>query len=373
MSRCFPYPPPGYVRNGASGQALIESIKRERESAKIEKRKEKKKEKKEKRDKKERREEKSSGSSHGKDKKLTDGNSLKSDKGRVDLDKGHPRKSLEDEAEQLEKSSLTEEHEQPVCLQNICESSDSTQNSYKRKRETSTSTFKDSSDHGECAYKLDNVGVKFCPLPQPVLFSLSCPMFMSASKLAANIIRIRLPLQRHKEADAKLADASLSNERVCSTSGRSMDSLTQPKLETATVTAREGHFSMFTSRDPAAQELVHHRPGKEVLCPTSATTAVVTQDGAPRSKSEKKMQKVESLYKALIENWVPPPQLNEQADFDDQEWLFGTKPRHSDENSKAKKCKANHDALCHGSSSSWPHAHYLPEADIYALPFSVPF
>ncbi|XP_057973667.1 uncharacterized protein LOC131161722 isoform X2 [Malania oleifera] len=341
MSRCFPYPPPGYVRNGASGQALIESIKRERESAKIEKRKEKKKEKKEKRDKKERREEKSSGSSHGKDKKLTDGNSLKSDKGRVDLDKGHPRKSLEDEAEQLEKSSLTEEHEQPVCLQNICESSDSTQNSYKRKRETSTSTFKDSSDH--------------------------------ASKLAANIIRIRLPLQRHKEADAKLADASLSNERVCSTSGRSMDSLTQPKLETATVTAREGHFSMFTSRDPAAQELVHHRPGKEVLCPTSATTAVVTQDGAPRSKSEKKMQKVESLYKALIENWVPPPQLNEQADFDDQEWLFGTKPRHSDENSKAKKCKANHDALCHGSSSSWPHAHYLPEADIYALPFSVPF
>lgn len=27
MSRCFPYPPPGYVRNGIRDEALIESIK----------------------------------------------------------------------------------------------------------------------------------------------------------------------------------------------------------------------------------------------------------------------------------------------------------------------------------------------------------
>ncbi|GKU90133.1 hypothetical protein SLEP1_g4173 [Rubroshorea leprosula] len=27
MSRCFPYPPPGYVRRGVHSAALIESIK----------------------------------------------------------------------------------------------------------------------------------------------------------------------------------------------------------------------------------------------------------------------------------------------------------------------------------------------------------
>ncbi|KAK6282886.1 hypothetical protein POUND7_016711 [Theobroma cacao] len=49
MSRCLPFPPPEYVRNGVSGEALLELIKvqRERVKAEGEKKKEKRRSKKE--------------------------------------------------------------------------------------------------------------------------------------------------------------------------------------------------------------------------------------------------------------------------------------------------------------------------------------
>ncbi|KAI3734396.1 hypothetical protein L6452_13864 [Arctium lappa] len=51
MSRCFPYPPPGYSRNGATYEALIESIKLQKETDKA--KAERKKQKRAKKDKKE--------------------------------------------------------------------------------------------------------------------------------------------------------------------------------------------------------------------------------------------------------------------------------------------------------------------------------
>ncbi|KAH0973119.1 hypothetical protein GBA52_025275 [Prunus armeniaca] len=61
-------------------------------------------------------------------------------------------------------------------------------------------------------------------------------------------------------------------------------------------------------------------------------------------------------------------------DVDDQEWLFETKQNRS--------CRADErifvsDSLSYGDSAPWPCAFaelpQLPKADIYALPFTVPF
>ena len=67
--------------------------------------------------------------------------------GKLNDKKGQSQRIRKDEAEQLEKSDLTEEYGQPIYSQNSCHSSDSTQNSRKRKRDTSLSSG--SSNHGE--------------------------------------------------------------------------------------------------------------------------------------------------------------------------------------------------------------------------------
>ncbi|KAK6115729.1 hypothetical protein DH2020_007998 [Rehmannia glutinosa] len=150
MSRCFPYPLPGYTLSRARNEALIESIKlqKEKESKKEkkDKRKEKKEKRKEKKEKKERRKEKKDETNQNLDK--------------PDIVKGHIgqkdcsdtkdeflHKGIEAETEQLERSSLTEEHARPVSLSVPSTSFDSTENSKKRKRHSST--VDDNHKHGK--------------------------------------------------------------------------------------------------------------------------------------------------------------------------------------------------------------------------------
>lgn len=69
----------------------------------------------------------------------------------------------------------------------------------------------------------------------------------------------------------------------------------------------------------------------------------------------------------LIENWAPDRVESKLADSEDQEWWlfikFGSK-RQQVSNQKTNQ----------GSSSMvWPTARFLPEAEVHALPFTVPF
>lgn len=85
---------------------------------------------------------------------------------------------------------------------------------------------------------------------------------------------------------------------------------------------------------------------------------------------ENKVPTVDSLYKTLIDDW-DRPQL-EVDDLGDQEWLFGTTSKKARQGNA--RCDDSHELLRTGNScSSWPRACYLPEADIYALPYTVPF
>ncbi|CAK9148310.1 unnamed protein product [Ilex paraguariensis] len=296
MSRCFPYPPPGYSGNRSSNEALIESIKlqREREKAKAERKKEKRREKKEKK------REKKEKEKHSTCKLAHDEKDHKGEKSSVDFKGEYKRKWSKDEAEQLERSGLTEEHGLSVCAYNPSASSESTQNSNKRRRNAS--------------------------LPD-------------GCHRNGNIIRIRLPLQKHKEPAA-----SATKEVLCSTSGR-INLPTQQKCEIAPRASQEGSYSTSLWTDIDAQTLPL-RLEKELSCSTSRRTEISTQDDS-RSEygsmsSGKNLRSVILQYQNLVENWVPP----ERPDFDDEELLFQRK--HQDTR-KEKRFKANSDLSC-GSS-----------------------
>ncbi|XP_039069682.1 UPF0329 protein ECU05_1680/ECU11_0050-like [Hibiscus syriacus] len=111
MSRCFPFPPPGYVKNGIRDEALIESIKlkREEEKAKKERKKEKKDKKREKKEiDKARNSGETESKKHGHKKRHKDERSQEGKKG------GDCQKRRQNEVECFEKSTLTEEHGQAV-------------------------------------------------------------------------------------------------------------------------------------------------------------------------------------------------------------------------------------------------------------------
>lgn len=166
---------------------------------------------------------------------------------------------------------------------------------------------------------------------------------------SGNIIRIRLPLRKNREPDV-----SPSGEQLRTTSGRA-DSLCQ-------------------------QNEIVCTPGQEGCSSTNSKTGAML--GEPTSRAEKtsrsldskrknERRKSESPYKALIEDWVPPSLQFEQKDFEDQEWLFGRKKQERDGYKRFKSC--HEDVSCLGSSTLWPCSHYLPEADVYALPYTLPF
>ncbi|CAN4105222.1 unnamed protein product [Withania somnifera] len=133
MSRCYPYPSPGYSPNTATYYALIQSIKlqKDKERVKLERKKEKRREKKERKRKKKEMAKEESISRNGNWISGGDNRQLKT---------SYLQKDIKDEfAERLENSSLCEEKGRPVCSQDPSYSSDITQNNNKRKRSTSPS------------------------------------------------------------------------------------------------------------------------------------------------------------------------------------------------------------------------------------------
>lgn len=75
-----------------------------------------------------------------------------------------------------------------------------------------------------------------------------------------------------------------------------------------------------------------------------------------------------SKFRDLVENWVPRIQVD-CMDLDDQGWLF-TEQNH---NHGVERCAVNNDDSIHRPLPLWPSAEYLPAADVYALPFVMPY
>ncbi|KAL5218440.1 hypothetical protein ABZP36_019124 [Zizania latifolia] len=119
MSRCFPYPPPGYVRNPVAAAEAEATTKLQKEMEKAEKKKEKR-----------------------SDKKAKQGEVSKHSK-RTHKKRKHEdiseagqesQKGSKEPVEQLEKSGLSEEHGAPCFIQMVHGSPESSQDSSKRRK-----------------------------------------------------------------------------------------------------------------------------------------------------------------------------------------------------------------------------------------------
>ncbi|TQD76750.1 hypothetical protein C1H46_037701 [Malus baccata] len=456
MSRCFPYPPPGYVKKGIRDEALIDSIKLQREDEKVkkEKKREKKREKKEKKA----QENGEPENKHSHKRRHKDERHQKDEKG---TDHGKKRKH---ETENLDKSGLTEEHEQPVGSQN---SSDSTVNSNKRQKQDSPPDGR----HNSASILRIRLPLQRhkdpemlpreeqpCQLPlkthkDPVMLSREKqpsqlplqkhkdPVVLSKEEqpyrlsLQKNkdpevLLRLeqpsRLSFQRQKGAEvlpSQEQPSQLSLQRhkgpevLRSQEQPSQLSLQRHKGPVALPSQEQPSlFSLQRNKGPgllASQELPSRlflqRPkGPEVLlsqeqpCSSSGRTdnafVQAVQEPAPRqgidegryrcstsgkaskehsSRSGKEKHRksgsgsLSSQYREVIENWVQPP-ISQclPMDVDDEGWLFEAKTK---KNSGVEKPTVVSEKLSYGDSTSWPCARLLPESDIYALPYTVPF
>ncbi|KAL6506701.1 hypothetical protein OROHE_022533 [Orobanche hederae] len=304
MSRCFPYPPPGFALSRASKDTLIEPIEFQNERVKSKELKERRREREE------------------KQKEKTDKTKQKQDKSRLvqsqSTEKNWPdpkvdflsNKDKVEPEQQLERSSLTEEHGKPVWLHAPSTSNDSTENSNKRKRLPSPSPADGREGH------------------------------------VKKIIRIRLPLKKHNQSNA-LA----SEQRICSTSGNTN---VPSQNEHVVVGNRNEREQICSTSRPIETFITKKTPNQSMIDP------VLTP-----------MQRLELQYTNLMGSLVPPQQQDSSLDVDDDlDWLMKSKNRESCD--RRPRVHGDHSMSC-SSSSLWPRAQYLQEVDIYALPFTVPF
>ncbi|XVE67160.1 hypothetical protein DITRI_Ditri08aG0138400 [Diplodiscus trichospermus] len=160
-------------------------------------------------------------------------------------------------------------------------------------------------------------------------------------------VQIDFQLQKHKSPEA------LSSKAYCST--RLMDSIVQKKLELPV----EEQISTSAMLTTDVQEFVP--PPLKELC-HSSQKARLNMD----KKSD--MTQTESQFRELVVNWIPPPVQTEHFDVGDQEWLLNIKqPRIDIRDKSAASC----DVFLQGNFTRYPHAQYLPQANIVALPYTV--
>ncbi|XP_061373286.1 uncharacterized protein LOC133315635 [Gastrolobium bilobum] len=309
MSRCLPFPPPGYVRNGSSGEALIESIKLQNEKAKKERKKEKRREKKAKRKELKVQEGTFSHTSDGTEFKLIELEKVKREKSSGCLQKGDDNENV-----QLERSDITEEHDNSVATVGPF-SSDSTQNSSKRKRSTSPCSH----DHGA-------------------------------------MVKIRYSIRKHIEPEeSKLEDRLGSSSKNVGTVDPFAQDANGRYHQLRCVTNAERDQCPGNSYSRHCEELQRSLDGAD-----------------PKTNMiEDESSRILSVYNSLFQNWVPPPLMCDGFKSMDQDWLLSSELQN--ERPVSKKAKHMNGALRCSSPSLWPRAQYLPEIELYALPYAVPF
>lgn len=212
------------------------------------------------------------------------------------------RKVGDDDNEQIERSGITEEHDQPFSTEPCC-LSDSTQSSNKRKRSSSPSR----NDHGTA-------------------------------------IKIRLPLKKHREHEELPQDyraASIGSKGIANSNTE--DSRHQYQGLRNSGSEHNGYQDLIRARveDPTTNSI------------------------------DSKRGRMASLYNSLFQNWNSCALQLEGFELEDQDWLSTSERQ--EQTQATDKAKSLNDALGCSSLSLWPRAQYLPEADIYGLPYTVPF
>lgn len=224
---------------------------------------------------------------------------------------------VDDESDQLEKSDLTKELEQPSCSGSISHSPECcSQISKKRERQDS---------------------------------------LVNGSKSERATFRIRLPLGKHREPDSSLSEHD-KNYR-----------------STESATCAQERMVSGHSNSQTIVELAQPKPTLCLMLPLSAREKTETRRAKETSLYINEIQHAELAYKTLIENWIPGHPMHQlwQNDFDDQDWPFGS--RKQQDKQESKRHKTGIEISRSRSSSLWQQAEYLSEVGICALPYAVPF
>ncbi|KAJ0969926.1 hypothetical protein J5N97_022803 [Dioscorea zingiberensis] len=376
MSRCFPYLRPNREAESVISldEPLIETIKlpneKEREKEKKERKKEKKREKKEK--KKRSREDHLSlePTEHSHKKR-------KNDEGKQYIQKeGCPAKAGEDASELLEKSSVTEEIGLPSSTQSPYDS-DRSQNTNQRVNPTAVVNPIHNNNNGLIFRVRFSFGKKH-KVQEPLKLedtepNVSCeePCFSGrhetpqGSEPAVERLHYPSSSQRNgstdrsetasKQSRAETADKPSSSHQRCSPTGRVGAIYKQDITESAEKPS--------SSQQKCIETMGQQKAPQAANAPSSSNRKL--------SRSERKDQR----YRDIVANWNPPPFHCELSDDAEEGWLFKSRVQKCD--SVVKTCNSGTEALGHGNTNTMvsiqPRACYIPDVDMYALPYVVPY
>lgn len=191
----------------------------------------------------------------------------------------------------------------------------------------------------------------------------------SSYLLSGKIIRIRLSSKKQNQFDV-----NVDEQKHCSTSGR-IQFPPQTDNDTALGQRSEGFCSTPRSTTTnVGKGLVLKAGGERIQLASKKIdpTPVFEKISLPAADPVlTPMQKEGLLYRNLIENLAPPRFQDGCVDAADEDWLFGANNK-VERTEKKSMCRDESMPYCN-TSLLWPRAQYLPEVDIYALPYTFPF
>ncbi|XP_064988515.1 uncharacterized protein LOC135626801 [Musa acuminata AAA Group] len=322
MSRCYPFPQP-FI-----GKPLIASIKLQ-EGQTTKDKKEKKRKRKEKIDK--ANVEPVNFQYLGKSQE----NSKYEEKSLFNQKVRDSQKTSKDVFEHMERSVLTEEHEVPCSIQDKYNSPESSQDSNKRRKVASS---------------------------------------VSSHNKHGTILRIKLSSSRQRDAELLLSSSRQRNPHLPSTL----------QIAGVTTVVALNKSEQIVHKHPAADEqIVHKHPAAdEQPCSSGRDIetglnqeAAVTLHRTSGSKRIGGRTWQKEQFRDLIVNWNPPSLQLESWDAGGEDWLCGAPKRHSSLYADEGKAtpEVSSVSVSYMSSSQQPRACYLPEFDMYQLPYEIPF
>ena len=167
-----------------------------------------------------------------------------------------------------------------------------------------------------------------------------------------SVFWIDIQLQEHEDQDLVFGKPVRSIT--------AMDFLVQEKSDSeSTTTASES--------DRPGVELCHSCSQTELVRDRKAASSLISQ------YSGSGLQHTELNFWELDVNWIPLPMKNGNPEFDNPGWLHERKPGRLPRSDSTKIYRASNERLSPPISSLYPTAQYLAQAEIHALPFTIPF
>lgn len=190
-----------------------------------------------------------------------------------------------------------------------------------------------------------------------------------------------MPIRRPKDPEGMMMMIT-NKDQPCPSRELKFDSVTrdqpQPPCSTsAPQHASKPHEEKIKHHTSTRKHKEKHREKKHKEKKLPSTTAQETYQ--PSSLCRLCPPSMAEQFLNVVENWVPnttESRVELTSPEEDECWWLMKKP--SSNKTDTERCKQllgrnNETKEVINTSIAWPHARLLPEADVYALPYTVPF